>query len=197
MEFERIYLFTVKHWFGVRGSIDFYLESIVVENEEFVPDNNWKLVDQVNCGEKKRITEKWELSDELRFVTDLEVEMSANTEIAWKAAAQIKGKLGSVLRTKTSSSDSLKKTISKETTLEIALQEPENPGTHHVKSRSFYWAPVYRKIHCHISKHMNPMDESNVILITTLQPTGKIATKQIDTFNDGTKLDVGTGIHSI
>jgi CheY-like chemotaxis protein len=174
MEFERIYLFTVKHWFGLRGSTDFYLESIVVEDEEFVPSDSWKLLDQVNCGQKKRITEKVELSSELRFVSDLETEISANMEIAFEAAAKIKGKLGSVLRTKTSFSDSLKQTMSRETVQEIALpEEPQNPGTRHVKSRSFYWAPVYRKIHCHMSKHMKLWTKLSLFLLRLCNPQEK------------------------
>jgi len=65
LNFERIHLFTMKYLFGLRGFTDFYLESIVVEDEDFVPDDSWKLVDLVNCGETKRITEKVELSSEL------------------------------------------------------------------------------------------------------------------------------------
>lgn len=197
-KFQRTYLFSVKHWLGFRGSIEFWLEAWFVEDETFVPRDGWRLADQINCGEKKQIKEKVELSSELRFERNLETEISANAEVAWKAMSQIRSKLGVVLREKTSVSSVLKEGVTKENSREISLpEEPKNPFELHVRSRAFYWAPVYSKIQCHITKEMRPMKERNSLLITTLQPTGKIATKQRDTFSDGTSKEVATGIHQI
>jgi CheY-like chemotaxis protein len=197
-KFERVFLFAVKHLFGIRGSTEFWLESFFVEEENFISDDSWRLADQINCGEKKQIKEKVELSSELKFERSLETEISANAEVAWKAMTQIQSKLSTALKEKVSFSHTLKENVSKENTRDIALpEEPKNPLELHVKSRAFYWAPVYRKIQCHVTKEMYPMKERNTLLVTTMQPTGKIATKQVDTFSDGTRKEVQTGTHLI
>jgi CheY-like chemotaxis protein len=197
-KFERTYLFSVRHWFGIRGSTEFWLEAFFVEDENFVAPDSWRLADQINSGEKKQIKEKIELSNELKFERSLETEISANAEVAWKAFTQIQGKLGTVLKDKSNLSNVLKNSITKENTRDILLpEEPKNPSEFHTRSRAFYWAPVYRKIQCHIVKEVRPMNERNALLITTLQPTGKIATKQKDTLSDGTMKEVFTGVHQI
>lgn len=63
LEFERVYLFKVANFFGLRGTIEFWLEAIFVEDEAFVPNDSWVLIDQVNCGEKKTITERYTRGD--------------------------------------------------------------------------------------------------------------------------------------
>jgi hypothetical protein len=197
-KFERAYLFSVRHWFGLRGSTEFWLESFLTEDENHIVPDSWKIADQINSGEKKQIKEKVELSSELKFEQNLETEISANAEVAWEAVGKIKTKLGAVLKEKVAASSVLKEGITKESIREITLpEEPKNPSELHVRSRGFYWAPVHRKIQCHISKIMWPMNERNSLSITVLQPTGRVATKQKDILSDGTTREIFTGVHGI
>jgi CheY-like chemotaxis protein len=196
--FKRTYLFSVRYVWGLRGSTEYWLEAYFIESEDFIPEQFWKLADQINSGERKRITEKIELSSELRFETTIETEVSASGEFGSEVTTQLKAKLETTLKERISLGNVLKKHFSRENVRDILLpKEPSNPHELHVKSRSFYWSPVYRKIECHISKLMRPMNERTSYNVTILQPTTKIATKQLDTLSDGTSREVFTGVHAL
>jgi DNA-binding NtrC family response regulator len=49
---DRTYLFAERYIFGLRGSITYYLEGYFIEEENYVPDESWTLIDQVNTGKK-------------------------------------------------------------------------------------------------------------------------------------------------
>lgn len=196
--FQREYLFSVRKAFGLRGSVEFWLEAIFVEDENFIDDNSWKLIDQINAGEKRTITEKLEIVDELKFENNIESEISSNAELASKAALSISAKLSSTLKAKMTETHVLKNTISKENKREFSLpQEPATPGELHILSRSFYWTPVFRKIQCHIVKIIRPFDERKAIVLQTLQPTGRVATRQREILSDGSVRETLTGTHLI
>jgi CheY-like chemotaxis protein len=192
-DFAPVYLFSYYHFLGLRGRTEFWLDSIFIEDESCVPRDGWILIEQVSCGERKKITEKFEISDELKFDSDLQAEISSNIGVAVKAAAEIHTKLGAVLKTRVTQSHIVKTARARETVREISLpEEPKNPNELYVRSRSFYWGPVYRKVQCHIVKMMLPMREEKSVIITVMQPTGKVATKQIDVLSDGTRKEVET-----
>src|SRR5262249_27066112 len=51
-EFEPVYLFSVRHLFGLRGLTEFWLQGVFVEDETFIHKDGWRLIHQINCGEK-------------------------------------------------------------------------------------------------------------------------------------------------
>lgn len=199
IDFEPIQLCSVKSWFGLRGTVEFWLVAIFVEDEAYIPDEMWELIDQINRGEKKTIMERFEISSELKFEENVESTLSSNIDIGVKAGAVIKTKMDSVLKYKINTGSSIKKTKIKETVRELALLEQQEgrKRSEAVRSRCFYWAPVFRKIQCHIVKKITPVNERLSVSLSTLQPTGKIATKQVDYLEDGGVNVHLTGSHTL
>jgi hypothetical protein len=134
----------------------------------------------------------------MRFERQHEADISLTAGAGWKIMPKLQASLKSTFTSKIVLAGTLKHSTFRESKREVALpDEPDNPNELHVKSRNFYWSPVYRRIVCHISKEIKPMNEKNYILLTACQPTRSIATKQKDILSDGTTREIMTGIHSI
>lgn len=194
LDFEPILLCTVKKYWGFAGSVEFWLEAVAIEEEDEVDNRDWRLVDRIDCGEKRTIREIYEISAELEFKESLERTLSSNFEIANKAAVEVRARLDGIIAEKIDDKFILKESKKREITRELSLApEPANPDEKHVKARAFYWAPIYRRIQCHIAKKIYPASESVAVLLTIRKPTGYVATKQVDHFSDGTEKTLQTG----
>ena len=139
VEFQPVLLTKVRHYLGLGGTTEFWLEGLTIEQNNLIPADAWNLIDTINSGEKKRITEKYELSKELRFEELIETKLSADIGVAIKAAAKIKGQLSSSISTKLKSSQVLTHRTSREVQTDVTLPaEPSNPKSLYVRSRAFF-----------------------------------------------------------
>jgi CheY-like chemotaxis protein len=175
--------------------IEFKLLSIEVLSENHVFPDSWKTIVQINAGEKKTFTDKFEITD--RIV--IEEEEKANLKSKIGLSAQDIVKFNSEIEATISKTfkknifNESKKTI--EVVKEYQLQpEPQDITVNHIKSRHFQRAQVYRKIGVVIKCECNCCNMSNCVSFHIFQLTTNIATRQEDYFNDGSSRTIDTGV---
>ncbi len=193
---KEIRLSKVKRYFGLGGAVEFWLVKTVVEDEFYIPPESWKLSERINRGESKTVKQIFETSKELKFEENWEAGISANIELAIKAAHEIKTKVTSDFKAKETFS-SIQKNIRRfETETKIELSDdPVSTEKPYVRSRSFYWAPVFQKTNYYMYRKIIPFEEKIPFSITILHPAKYFATKQIDYLSNEEKNEIYTGMH--
>lgn len=193
LDWQPVLLYKYRAWWGIKGSIIYKLDSIFVEDETFVPEDGWKIIEQINCGEKRTVTERIEVKADLQFDQEIETNISTNFEIAAKAVSSIKQNMSQTLKVKLAARQVLSESQSREVKRELSLAaEPADPTSNFVRSRSFYWAPTYMKVQCMISKEVKPLGETTYVGLSILIPKREIATKQRDVLNSGKVVEIIT-----
>lgn len=182
-------------WLG-RHSIEFRLVSAESLSEEWVPPDSWRMIVKVEAGERtKRTVSRQDVS---RFVLESEekAKLAASVNAKIPLVDGLTTELESAVERRFSGTITTEETYTEAVEREFKLpDEPDDPNTLHVKSRQYEHAPVYRQVRITLRKSCTFCNANEVLALTVLHLTGRIATRQIDYMSDGTQRTTDTGIH--
>lgn len=189
-------LYTVKHGpFWARETIDFFLISADLIDEQYVTSNNWKTIVKIDAGERtKRTISKQKIS---RLMIEEEEKAKLHAGVGVKVpiieglTAKIEETIENKFKATSSMEDSSTDTVEREFKLP---DEPGDPQSLHVKSRQYEQAPVYHQIRLIIRKVCSCCNSSDIFVLNVNLPTSRVATRQIDFMSDCSSRFTETGI---
>jgi len=195
-EQEPISIFKIeKTSFLKKRIVDFELLSVEILAEDYVFPHSWQTIVQINAGEKKTYTDRFEITD--RFIIENEESESIKTKLGLSASdiltfnSNIEHTINERYKTQIFSEGKESVEVVKEYQLK---QEPQNLSEKYVISRHFQRAKVYRKIAVVVKCVCNCCKMQNCISFLTYQLTTNVATRQFDYYNDSTSKIIDTGI---
>jgi len=167
---------------GKRFKVEYHLALITVVDAEFIPEDAWKTVLQVNSGEKKTHSETIALSEEVSVAQEESMNMASSLGLKGSQLQPFEAALRSEISQRLGVSESRKteRSITHEEEYFIA---PEVGGPF-IRARSYQHAPICRRLNIAITKQCNCCDGSAISTFRVLQKVPKVATRQID-FMDG------------
>ena len=183
---------------GIFGNvITISVASTEIVDDEFIFDNTWKTIKQLNVGEQVKEVDKIEITN--RFIHESEQNESITAKISSDILTDpiIKAELQSVIASR------FKDHLFSEnkTTQEVARNyqlpdEPSDSSIKYIASRHYQRAPVYKAIRCLLIKSCGCCDAQQPIVTMVYQLTSKVATQQINYFSNGEVKILSTGIEN-
>jgi len=174
--------------------IDFALISAKSLDVEYSPDDLWITIVKIDAGERKKRTvirqDTERLLIEIEEKAKLSASVNAGISVVDSLTVKIESTLEEMFRGKVFEEKLTADTVEREFKLR---EEPADPETLHVKSRQYEQAPVYQRIRVLIGKTCSCCGSTDILTVNVNLLTSKIATRQIDYMNDGTKRIIQTG----
>jgi CheY-like chemotaxis protein len=167
---------------GRRFRVDYHLVLITVVDAEFIPEDAWKAVLQVNSGEKKTHSETLTLAEEVSVAQEESMSMASTLGLKGSQLQPFEAALRSEIsqRLGVSASKRTERTITHEEEYFIA-PEPGDP----IRARSYQHAPVFRRLNVAIAKQCTCCDGSAISTFRVLQKIPRVATRQMDFMSEG------------
>jgi CheY-like chemotaxis protein len=163
--------------------------------EEYIFPGSWMTIKQLRCGEHIREIDKIEITKRYIHESEDEAKLASKLGIDIPILQQLKYNLESVISSKHKESLFAESRNNVEVSRDYNLpQEPTDPDERHIVSRHFQRAPVYRAFRCLLLKKCDCCGQKEPFPLMLYQLTSKVATRQRDFLNDGTKRDILTGI---
>lgn len=181
--------------FGSR--ITYQLQRLEVIDDEFIFEDKWVTLKQLNAGESSREVDK--ISIEQRFVHEQsnEAKLSSYLALTHQVFLGIKMGIETAIASRFKTGIYSTRTQSIEVTREYRLPaEPADPTQLHVVSRHYQRAPVYRRIRSFLVRNCGCCGIQQPFPLVVYQLTSKIATRQREYFSDGTTREINTGIET-
>ncbi|MEM8722759.1 MAG: response regulator [Cyanobacteria bacterium P01_G01_bin.39] len=166
-----------------------------IVDDQFIFDNSWFTIKQINAGEQIRETDKIEITK--RFIHESEKSGNISTKINSDILADplIKAGLESVISLRFKDQVFSENKKSQEVSREYKLpEEPSDSSIKYIASRRFQRAPIYRAIRCLLIKSCSCCDAQQPIVSMIYQLTSKVATRQVNYYSDGEEKILSTGI---
>ncbi len=178
----------------LREKIEYFLTDVSVLNGEYVFDESWRTVKQINAGEKVAEVESMDFSTGYKYHSASETKNSYGAGLGLPRLVKLQGKIEAVLSEKFSAEAATSTQHKIKLSKEFRLPEaPVNPLTLHVASRHFQMAPVYKQLRAIVIRHCSCCGTSTTYPLVILQPTNKVATRHIDYLSNGTEKVLLTG----
>lgn len=189
-------LYSVRYGpFWARETIDFFLISADMIDDQYVTSDSWKTIVKIDAGERTRRTiSKQKVS---RLVIEAEEKAKLHAGVGAKVpiieglTAKLEETIEDKFKVTSVGEDSSANTVEREFKLP---DEPEDPQTLHIKSRQYEQAPVYQQIRLVIRKVCSCCNSSDIFVLNVNLLTSKVATRQIDFMSDCSSKVTETGI---
>ena len=168
---------------GRRFKVEYHLVLITVVDDEFIPEEAWKTVIQVNSGETKAQSETVTLADEFSVTKEESMSMAATLGLKGSQLQPFETSLRSEIsqRLGVAATTRSERTITHEEEYSIA---PE-AGDGSIRARAYQQAPIFRRLNVAITKRCTCCDGSATTTFRVLQEVQRRATRQIDFKSDG------------
>lgn len=163
---------------GKRFKVEYHLAQITIVDAEFIPEDAWKTVLQVNSGEKKMHSETITLSEEVSVAQEESMNMASSLGLKGSQLQPFEAALRSEISQRLAVSQSRKaeRTITHEEEYFIA-PEAADPA---IRARSYQHAPIFRRLSVAITKKCSCCDGTAISTFRVLQKMPKVATRQVD-----------------
>lgn len=178
---------------GRRFKVEYYLTLLSVVDPEYIPDDAWQTVVQVNAGETKSHSETVTLTESV--TVNREESASMATTLGLKGSqlqpfeAALRGEISERLGMSTESR--AERVVTHQEEYAIAPEATE-PGKE-IRARAYQHAPVQRRLSVAITKRCSCCDGSAVSTFRVFQGLPRVATRQLDFLGDDTQQTHRTG----
>ncbi len=182
-----------------RSKATLSLVSIQLLDDNYVFDDGWITIKQVNAGEEMEITDKILIEHRFRHEESHGETTGSKLGLSGRGSLAVRISLESEITSRFS--DSVYQSTAKEHEVRRKYQlppEPLDPSQKYVVSRHYQRAPVYRRVRAILVKQCEECHTVLPMPTIIYQLTSRIATRQINHFNDGSRrVDLtGTENHS-
>jgi CheY-like chemotaxis protein len=168
-----------------------------IVEDEFIFNDTWRTIKQLNAGERIREIDKIEITNRFIHESEQNENISANISSDILTYSIIKTELQSVISSRFKDHVFSENRTTQEVSRDYQLpDEPSNSSQKYIASRHYQRAPVYRAIRCLLIKSCGCCDAQQPIVTMVYQLTSKVATKQINYFSDGEERILSTGIET-
>lgn len=178
-------------FFGRR--IDYKVLSVLLLDSDFVEEDSWRTVLQINAGEEQKHTA--EVKQTSSIIIESQWQQSLKANVGLKAIPMQELAAGLEATVSDSYKESSSEVSERRTAVERTYKLPPEPsdGSLYVKARNISQAPVYRRYLASMASTCDHCGVTTVYPVSFLRFANKYATRHEDIFSDGTRRVTDTG----
>lgn len=178
-----------------RSRLDYYLLGVDAVNEEYSFDDSWIPRARVDTGApvERTVEIEWTRAGELQFEAIEKVALEGRLEV--KAHAKLETALSREISHRVQHNQSFSRRCKLVLKKHFALPpEPRDPGSLHVKARSYEVAPIYVQYSLSVLRVCSCCHNQELLKAVCYLPSGTVATRHVDYYSNGEHRTVLTGI---
>jgi CheY-like chemotaxis protein len=168
--------------------IEYFIDSIEEISGPYVPDTEWRLVQDISAGQSLAVEKTITISKEMLLENTFESGAESSGGLKIDEIVKVEAALKSFLRStiKSISKESYSQTFSVKTTYTLPA-EPTDPKENAVMSRGYYVGPEFIRVRVGLVKKFLPFRDEGYCLVDAVIHTGRFVHKQEDVLRDGTR----------
>ncbi len=185
------------NFWGEKFRVKIKIASIILLNEEWIFEDDWRTIMTIRAGEKRREIDQIDITKQFIHESSIETKLANELGIDLEKIPIIKGKIEHAIIQRYKACTFKTQTETIKLMREYSLPpEPTHPNKLHVVSRQFQRAYIYRMFRCLLIKECDCCNQSSIFPVCIYQLTTKIKTRQIDTLSTGETKIIDTGIEN-
>ena len=190
---KSILLYKNRTWKNLLNPIEYYLHQATILNKEYVADENWRNVAEIN-GDELEVTESYEYQNELILSQTNNEKIFSELQLDSKIISVLKPIINVQLEKTNSESFIIKNRNEKKTVKKYSLSKLTSSDGRKIEKRDIENAPVYIEYRLLICKKCPSCGLSRLYPLFVYKQTASYATRFIDHYDDGSYRIINTGI---
>lgn len=171
-----------------RDTVTYRLLGSQLLESTYIFEKDWQNVATIHAGQSETTKVAVSENRSVRFEQETTSRLTSEFGLSVKQINTLGIKLGSELSTRFTSTTTIERSITAETTRTFSLpQEPGDPNALHVRLRRIEEAPAYARTRVELTTACTCCGSNNILVFEALVPTGRTSVRHSDVLSDGTK----------